>query len=554
MQNFDSLTLKAFIQEYAPRLELGHIQKIKQPSRREVILIIRSFKETFKFYINIHPQYPHICCLNQDIHPISTPKQPPMFCMLLRKYLENSKILQIIQPPFERIVELHLEYYNEIGEKCPIVLAIELMGKHSNIILYNPETSIIIGCAHNIGSEKSRYREIAGGLRYIYPQEKLKKNLLATSFQEIAQGFLTPQSLNENYYDISIPLAKELLNSCNSDKKALFELAQNCLSLKNLKPSISFDYEEFSLFSLNNSDLQQENINSLIEKYFGHFVLKNSLYNEKIPLKQIVQKEIKKHAKNIEIHQKTIEKSSKAETYKQMGDILSANLHQLKNNQKTANLYDFYQNKEIEIPLEENLSIKENIQKYYKLYNKNKNAKKIATDLLEKSKNELEYLKTIQNSIEQAEKLSIIEEIKEELSSKKLLKTISSKPTNKINIDEITIDGFKILIGKNNKQNDYIITKLSAPNDLWLHTLNTSGGHILIKMPPNLKTPPDNVLLEAAKLAVYYSSARNSLKVDVTCTSRKNLKKPPASNLGYVTFTNETNIIVDNNEPTKYTN
>lgn len=554
MQNFDSLTLKAFIQKYAPLLELGRIQKIRQPSRREVILEIRAFKESFKLYININPQYPHICCLTQNIHPVQNPKQPPMFCMLLRKYLENSKILQIIQPPFERILEFHLEYYNEIGEKCPVVLAIELMGKHSNIILYNPETSVIIGCAHNIGAEKSRYREIAGGLKYIYPKEKQKKNLLLTGFEEFSKGFLTANALNENYYDISIPLANELIKASDSNPLKLFELTKKCLSLQIFNPSITFDKQNYSLFSLNKFEHPQNDINSLIEEYFGYFVRENAISSAKIPLRQIVQKELKKHEKNIEIHQKTIQKSQKAEIYKQYGDILSANLHTLKDGQKTAKLLNFYQNEEIEIPLDNMLSIKENIQKYYKLYTKNRNAQKMANEFLDKSKNEFEYFKTIKNALEQAETLDIIEEIKDELISQNLIKQTKKQTSKKINIDELQIDGFRIFIGKNNKQNDYILSKLSTPQDLWLHTLNTPGGHVLIKMPPQTTKPPDNVLLEAAKLAVYYSAARNSIKVDVTCTLRKNLKKPPGANLGYVTFTNETNIIVDNNEPTKFRN
>ncbi|MEI8377576.1 MAG: NFACT RNA binding domain-containing protein [bacterium] len=596
MINFDSLSLKAFIDEYGNILESGRIQKIQQPTRREIILNIRSHGENHKLYININPKYPHICILKSDWREIEIPKQPPMFCMLLRKYLEGARILQVNQPPHERIFEIHFESYNEIGEKSPLVLAIELMGKHSNIILYNAENSIILGCAHNIGEEKSKERELAGGMRYIYPQQKNKKNLLKTSFEEFYKDFsegyrenpnstnlsfshirpqkcedksslgervdlsetvhlgeINPENLNLLYFDISIPLAKELISTSNQDVKTLYELAKKALELEILDPAISEDGSVFSLFALDKNIPWQHYIstNEVLDNYFGEFIFEDKISHAKSALMQILKKESKKLLKTIETHQKTLQNSQKAEKYKIWADVLTTNMHSITMPKKSVELENYYENNApILIELNDEMSLNENIQKYYKLYNKTKNAKVIAKKFIDEITIELKYIEEIKNSVEQADKVKILDEIKQELTEKGLLKTQQkSKPQKeKIEIDSITMDDFKIYIGKNNKQNDYIISKIASANDFWLHTFNVPGSHVLIKMPQGIEMPPDNVLLKAAKLAVYYSQARNSVKVDVTCVQRKFLKKPPSANLGYVTFTNETNIIVDNNE------
>lgn len=556
MINFDSLCLKSFIDEYAHILENGRIQKIQQPTRREIILNIRAYGENHKFYINIDPKFPHLCILKNDLRPIEIPKQPPMFCMLLRKYLEGAKILQIIQPPHERILEIHIESYNELGEKSPLVLSIELMGKHSNVILYNGETSIILGCAHNIGEEKSRDRELAGGLRYIYPPQKDKKNLLKTPFEEFYRDFkgeILPEVLNSMYFDISIPLAKELIEASSNDIKTLYELAQKALCLENISPSIFDNEENFSLFSLltKNDAKEYLSANELLDDYFGRFVLQDKLRGKKSNILQILKKEEKKHQKTIQNHQKTLKESEKAQKYRVYGDLLTTFMHSITMPAKSVILENYYDNgAPINIELDEEKSLKDNIQRYYKLYNKFKSAQEIANQFIKKADVELEYLESIKTATEQAENLQVLEEITQELKEKGLIKTSNNeKPKkDKPEIDFVELDGYRIYIGKNNKQNDFIVSKLASPNDLWLHTYNIQGAHVLIKMPKDVETPPDNVLLRAAKLAVYYSQARNSVKVDVTCARRRFLKKPPGANLGYVTFSNETNIIVDNNE------
>ncbi|MBO5435511.1 NFACT family protein, partial [bacterium] len=182
MITFDSLTLKAWIEENRTFLTGARIQKIQQPTRKDFVLTIRSNGETRKLYININPQFHHLCFMNKENEAkrlIEIPQKPPMFCMLLRKYLENAVISKVNQPPNERILEFYIETYNELSEKIYLCLAIELMGKHSNVVLYSDDTNVIIGCAHNVGAEKSREREMAGTLPYVYPPKQIKTDILS---------------------------------------------------------------------------------------------------------------------------------------------------------------------------------------------------------------------------------------------------------------------------------------------------------------------------------------------------------------------------------------
>ena len=406
-------------------------------------------------------------------------------------------------------------------------------------------------------------------MSYIYPPQKDKKNLLKTSFEEFYKDFslgervdmfetgqlreILPESLNNLYFDISIPLAKELISASNQDVKVLYGLAKKAIDLEIIYPAISEDGSVFSLFALDKNIKWQHYIstNEMLDNYFGKYIFDDKISSAKSSLMQILKKETKKLSKTIETHQKTLQNSQKAEKYRIWADILTTNMHQITMPKKSITLENYYENNTpILIELNDEISLSENIQKYYKLYNKTKSAKSIAKKFIDEAKFEIEYIDGVKNSVEQATKTKILDEIKQELTEKGLIKIQQkAKPQKeKFEIDSITLDNFKIYIGKNNKQNDYIISKLASANDIWLHTFNIPGSHVLIKMPQGVEIPPDNVLLIAAKLAVYYSQARNSVKVDVTCVKRKFLKKPPGANLGYVTFTNETNIIVDNNE------
>ena len=574
MINFDSLCLKYFGSEFAQILTSGRIQKIQQPSRKEIILNIRSRGQNYPLYININPQYPHLCVMTkhgEKQREVENPQKPPMFCMLLRKYIEGSKIKKINIPNHERIFEIFVDSYSELGDTEELVLSVELMGKYSNIILYKNSDKTIIGCAHNIGSEKSRVRELSGGLPYIYPEQPQKKDILSTSKEEFFHDMkLLHQpifwELNQLYYDISVPMAKELCDCCNIysdfekisaiETQKIFDLYDktcSALSSMTLNPSISSDKSTYSIFSLKKEENQTyySSINEMLNDYFGHFVFEDKMNKIKNKILNITNKNIKYLKKEIEKLTPTQNDSEKAIKYKQIGDILAANLYMLTEKQNSVTLKNFYDNNnDITITLNPSISINDNIQKYYKLHSKAKTAMVMNKQRIEKLKEDLYYFLEIQTSTNYADKISTLLEIKEELVSQKILEDTQhvekkQKIKNTIELDREEINGYTIFIGKNNKQNDYIVSKISRPNDIWMHAQNMPGSHILIKLPPGEETPPDNILLRGAQLAAYYSQGRNSKKVEILYTKRKYLKKPPGAKPGYVTYTEEKTIVVD---------
>ena len=264
MITFDSLTLKAFIEENRDFFVGSRIQKIQQPTRRELLFTLRNNGNSRKFYVNINPQLHHLCFINKETEArrfLEIPLKPPMFCMQLRKYLENAKIVKVNQPNHERIFEIYVETFNELQEKIELCLAIELMGKHSNIVLYNADTNIIIGCAHNVGSEKSREREMAGTLPYIYPPKQKKFDILTVN-GEITEPL-------ESFFFFSKAFAAQCKNQP-------LEKLKDYISLKGLSPAITPDYKEFSLFSeLLPDSICFDSVNDMIDEYFSHHIEEN---------------------------------------------------------------------------------------------------------------------------------------------------------------------------------------------------------------------------------------------------------------------------------------
>ncbi len=471
MINFDCITLKAFFEENIDFIIGARLQKIQQPTRRDFIFSLRNNGESRKLYIDIFPQTYHICFIsgvNEERRGLKIPKHPPMFCMLLRKYLEGCKISDAIVIENERIIEFHFETMDEFSEERSLCLCVELMGKHSNMILYDRKTSIIIGCAHNVGAEKSRYRELQGGLKYIYPPT-------------------TP----------NMPT----------------------------KPLIS---------KRNNS----ESVNELVDNYFSAIQEENNIKNERAKLTSIIQPKLKKVKNSIGKIESLLKKRDNTEKYKLYGELLTANLYQKCDYQSQIEVFDYINNRNITIELDNTKTLNENAQRYFKLYSKSKSTKEKSEELLNDLKIEKEYFENILYSIEQAQNISEFEDIESEIEPKKT----KPKKQQEYPILKLNINGFDVYIGKNNKQNDYIVSKLAKDNDYWFHTRLCAGSHVLLKVQNN--EPEEEILFECCKLAREYSSASQPSKVGVIYTRAKNLRKPPATPLGYVTYKNEKEVLV----------
>lgn len=471
MITLDSVTLKSWLEENSAYLNGARIQKIQQPTRREFVFTLRNSGETRKLYINIDPQFFHICFMtqaNEEKRLIEIPKKPPMFCMLLRKYLENSRISKVNQPEFERILEFYIETYNELSEKIYLCLAIELMGKHSNVILYNHDTNVIIGCAHNVGAEKSREREMAGGLPYVYPPRQ-----------------------NNFWY------------SCEN-------------SLSNLSGSVNINID--NCFA---EAIYTDKFKKLCEKY-----------------KLLVQRRLKKVKNSLNKVEKQSVSKEKAEKYRLYGDLIMANLYNNQDFVPVITVFDYENNKNISIELDETKTLKDNANNFYRLYNKAKVSNQKLAEFSEELTAEKVYLEQLLYSVENVENIEDLLEISSEIEPEK---TVKPDKKSAIMPKEIKTDDYTIFIGKNNKQNDYIVSKLAKDDDLWFHTRDCAGSHVLLRS----QNVTDKLILECAKLAKENSSGAKSSKIGVIYTYAKYLKKPPKANLGYVTYSHEKEIVID---------
>ena len=563
MIHIDSLTLKAFLNENSHIFTNAYVQKVKQPSRKELLLVLRNYGKSFRFYINIDAFYYHIAFLSlEDIEKrqIETPKQALMFCMLLRKYIENSKIIKINQPSHERIVELFFETTNDNFKTERLVLAIELMGKHSNIILYNFDTKMILGSIHNVGKEKSQYREVFGNLPYIYPNKKEKIDICKISFENFFEKISVSQIpiknfLNENFYDITNDFATKLLSSfeyfkqdCEKDVQNLFLKLLDCINLKQINPSCDENYKTFSIFGFCNKKFSS--VNEMLNNYYEFYVLENKFNSLKQKITTNLNKETKKLETNILNARIELNDTKKSDKYKQYADLLMMNLYNLKDtkNQKEVVLEDFNTNEKIKIKLDETLNTIDNANRYYKKYNKLKKSKEFLNERLNFLDNKLEKIKETNHYVNIASSVYDLEQILETMESETKTKNKHTEKKNKdkkINIETKDINGHILFIGKNDKQNDYILSKLSNSNDFWFHIKDAPSAHIIVKNSNKLENLPDDVVFEVAKLLKNISFGEKASKVSIIYTFRKYVNKGTSKGLAFVTYSNEKEIVVD---------
>ncbi len=541
MINFDSLTLKIFAQENLDYFLGARVQKVQQPNRSELIFTMRNKGESRKFYINFNPNFYHLCFMskeNEAKRNISIPKTAPMFCMLLRKYIQNAKITNVVVPNNERILEIYFEYFDELNERLQLCLAIELMGKHSNVILYNYDTNVIIGCAHNVSAEKSRERELSGLMPYIYPPKQNKKNLLRVTFESFEKNLDKEnifKSISSTYNYLTMAIVEERYKLVSSLEELYFDLKQ-FLSQEKYSYFISSDMKKYFLFEFENS-IEYKTINEMIDEYFSYHQHKLIMENVRSKVIRNISAKLKKLQLLSEKQQEQIQKLDKAILYKTKADVLMANMYALKVFSNTVNLYDFDGN-EITIDMDTNLSVSDNANRYYALYKKTKASYEYAMTMIKDTEAQILYYDEQKFFASVSDDISELEEIYAEISDEKI---IEKEKNVVVHCEEF--QDYKIFVGKNKKQNDYILSKLSSAEDLWFHPLNAAGAHVIVKVKNKEDIVPDDVLLKAAKITKEYSSQKLNSKTSIIYTKRKYVKK--ANNkLAFVTYKNELEIVV----------
>jgi len=553
---FDGLVTNCIVSELNNSIVSGKINKIYQPNKNEIILDIYNQK---KFTLNICIDSSN-CRIHLTKHIKENPKIAPNFCMLLRKYLISSKITSIKTFGLDRIVIINFENYNELNDLVNYKLIIELMGKHSNIILVN-ENDIIIDSIRHISSSQA-LRCILPANPYLLPVSD-KLNLLEITKDEFILKINSEES-------------NDLINTCTKlftgiSKSfmtyTLNKLNINCVNFdtKNLETLyiflthiISADNVTCENFKINNKtdfvitiSNTSSSINSFIDDFYFNKENEETFINYRNTVLKLILSMLDKYNKKLINIQSKLSECKDMEKYKLYGELITSNLYKINNNINIDNitLENYYDdNNLITISLDKSISPSNNAKKFFKKYNKLKNTLEIVTKQKRQITAEISYLESVIYSLENSTNIREIYEIHEEIEENILGKNTSvcsnKKKTENTELFSTSIDGFTIYVGKNNKQNDYITFKLSDKNDIWFHVQGFHGSHVLLKT--NGKEIDNNspIILKCAKLASIHSKASNENKVAVDYTLIKNIKKPKGSKPGFVVFNNYKTIII----------
>lgn len=575
---FDGILTTYIAKELNSLLLGGRIGKIHQINKDAVVLQIRANSENYKLLLSSNASSPRIHLTERQY---DNPDTPPVFCMLLRKHLTGGIIKGFSTIGFERILTMEAEVTDELGDRSIKKLVIEIMGRHSNIILLNSK-DIIIDAIKHVDIEVNRIRELLPARTYILPPAQSKLNPAATETYEALRlgapdcSRKTEAFLLDNLQGFSPVLCREVLtragigNERSASSLAPIELDTLIEALQNMMqslgsghytPSIVFDTTDekpvdFHCLSLTQyqSIKKFDLISSAVDEFF---TLKNNreFNNQKAhDLQKLVEKQLEKCEKRLAINIQTFEESKKYEDYRLFGELLTANIYALSKGMETASLVNYYSENGdiINITINKDKSPQENAQLYFKKYNKARSAYLYASKELEVLRNESSYLESVIFAIENTESSDQLSEIRMELFEQGYIKNSGIKGRKLQQVSALPFrvmskDGFEILIGRNNKQNDKLTLKTARHEDIWLHIKGFSGSHVVIRKEG--KEIPDSTLVEAAQYAAWFSKARNATKTEVDYTAVRNVKKPSGSKPGMVIYVNYFSLTVTPKAP-----
>ena len=572
---FDGFVTKSVISELKQLIIGAKVNKVFEPTKNEVYLSLYNSGNNYLLNLCANPEF---CRISLTNHAKPNPQNAYNFCMLLRKYLTGGKIINISSYDLERTVEIQFECYNELNDLVVRKLFIEIMSRQSNIILTN-ENNIIIDTLKHFDNST---RELLPAHEYTFtPINK-------TSFLELAnyEDFLNKVkeygsvvSLTKLFVDTFIGFSKPFMKSTlkllsiseteftDSDLEKLYNYLQDVIkhfgtskiSCKKISEkdyalffNDAFEFDEYE-------DDEISHINYFIDDFYYRKEQASLFTNSRNNLLKIVSASLKKVYKKLENINSKLKECEKMDEYRLYGELLTANLYKFTGspNLSEVTLENYYDNNaSITIPLDSSLSINKNIEKYFKKYNKLKNALSIVSLQKLEAVKELDYIESIVFNLSNAKTLNDITEVYEEISQNVVTKKaitkkeknniVKKQDPNKISIESIEIDGFTIYIGKNNLQNDYLSLRMANSNDIWFHAQKIHGSHVLLRNPDNLEIDeiPENVLFNCAKLAKENSKASNSLNVCVDYCYAKYVKKASGSKPGMVIYNNFKTIIV----------
>ncbi|WP_407855766.1 fibronectin-binding protein EfbA [Enterococcus hailinensis] len=550
--SFDGIFTHAMVRELKDQLVTGRISKIHQPYDHEVVLVIRARGKNQRLLLSAHPSYARIQ-LTEIAY--TNPDNPPNFVMMLRKHLEGAILEDIHQVENDRVVHFTFSKRDELGDLQDIVLIVELMGRHSTIVLLNQQTGKILDAIKHVGHSQNTYRSILPGSEYIEPPKqsqldpfKVSKEQLFTllSTADVLDGRYLQQQFQGFGRDTAEELAVRLTQRPNEKIavwsaffSSLKEQITPTLGLKNQK-------EFFAPLAFETFEQSQKyaTLSMLLDAFYGEKAEKDRVKQLGNELIRKVDNEIKRNQTKLAKREKTLKDSENAEDFRRDGELLTTFMTQVPRGATSVELLNYYEeNAPITITLNPALTPNQNAQKYFQKYQKLKNAVKLIYDQIAEAKDEIAYLESILAQLEIAGPMDI-EVIKEELVASGYLKQKRAKKNRKHAPSKperfIASDGTEILVGKNNLQNDQLTLKQARKSDIWLHAKNIPGSHVIIKN----DQPTEETLLEAAELAAYFSKFRQSAQVPVDYVAVKHIHKPNGAKPGFVIYENQKTLFV----------
>ncbi len=572
--SFDGFVTRCVKCELEDTLSGGKIDKIYQPERDEIVLSIRTREGSFRLLMSASASNPriHLTALKRE-----NPMTPPMLCMLMRKHLCGGVIKGISQSGFDRVIKIDIETRNELGDICTKSIITEIMGRHSNIILTD-ENNKIMDSAKHIDFSISAVRQILPGLIYYPPpaQDKLLADeitspKLMNMVETLPDDTPLDKFLVSSFMGMSPLLAREIVYSFCGNTLLLKAEADTAafvvhtidylgkLCKGEFSPSIVINTQEKRPTAFSCVTLTQYGDNSVIEEYpsisnvLDTFFEKRSnreyINRRSSALQKLISNNIERCEKKLVLHRENLEKSKGRDKYKIFGDLITANLYRIEYGMKSVSVENYYSDnmETIDIPLDESISPSQNAQKYYKKYNKAKTTEIYAMEQIRLAEEEKFYLESVAEALLAVENANELDEIRQELANEGYVPHQGGKPKKNQAKSEplkyISVDGFEILVGRNNRQNDELTLKTAYSTDIWFHTKNIPGSHTIVRT-KGTGEAPDTTLMQAAKIAAYHSKAKNSSQVPVDYTAVKNVKKPNGAKPGMVIYAHYNTVYV----------
>lgn len=552
--SFDGLFIKKYLEELKPQLVSGKLMKVYQPFDQYVILIFRQNRKRKQLLLSTNANSPRFYMTDTDI---DNPPVAPTFAMVLRKYLEGAILKDITQVGNDRIVNFDFTNHDELGDEQTLTLSLELMGRHSNLILINRNDGRIIDLQKRINPDENRVRMLLPKVRYELPPLNEQLDIFAVTSQQFANydnvsDFV--QAVGGLDRDNKFELQTRL------EESFTFETIQNFVAaISEIVPSMGqntrnkasfFSYTPTTLLA--DGRVKYETLNELVDNFYRSEATNAWVKERAQKVNTLVNNELKKLTKKLVKLEDQLVHAENSESFRIKGELLNAYLHQVKPGMTKISLPNYYdENKDLEISLAPELSPQRNAQKYFTKYQKLRNSIKYVNEQIDLTKQNIAYFESVQTAVDNAEPADIAAIISELESQGYLKKTARKERKQKITEKQLSTfkltSGKTVLVGKNNYQNDWLTFKKSQKNDLWFHVKNIPGSHVLIQNTGE-DDPSDLDIKETAEIAAYYSKARLSSHVQVDYVPVKRVKKPNGAKPGFVIYTGQNSLEVTPDE------